>query len=109
MLSVPDGEDTSIKTAQEILQPVAELFFKEDPPVRFFYTKGDDIADSLRDFAQLTDDDDDDDNGDNILAILDIPSQKVFVSESQVLTREAVTKFVKDYQDCALEPKILRG
>ncbi|KAJ7375040.1 hypothetical protein OS493_001771 [Desmophyllum pertusum] len=69
-----DGEEASIKKAQDIIKPVAEKFFKvakekdEDPPVFFFYTKGDETSDSLCEFAQIPDDD-------NLLVILDIPSQ----------------------------------
>lgn len=99
----PDGEEASIKSAQEIIQPVAEEYFKmEEPPVYFFYTKGDDTSDSLRDFVQLPDDD-------NLLVILDIPSQKVYISEDEVLTREGVHKFVSDFTENKLDGKNLRG
>lgn len=98
-----DGEDASVKSAQEIIQPVAEHYFKmEEPPVFFFYTKGDETSDSLRDFAQLPDDD-------NLLVILDIPSQMVYISEEDVLTREGVMKFVTDFANNKLEGKKLRG
>ena len=96
-----DGEDASIKSAQEIIQPVAEHYFKmEEPPVQFFYTKGDGVSDSLRDFCQLPDDD-------NLLVILDIPSQMCYVSEEEVLTREGVEKFVIDFANGKLEGKRL--
>lgn len=68
----------------------------------FFYTKGDDTSDSLRDFIQLPDDD-------NLLIILDIPSQKVYISEDEVLTREGVSKFVSDFKENKLDGKNLRG
>ena len=98
-----DGEDAFIKSAQEIIQPVAEHYFKmEEPPVQFFYAKGDDISDSLREFGQLPDDD-------NLLVILDIPNQMRYISEEDVLTREAVEKFVTDFTDGKLEGKKLRG
>ena len=86
-----------------MIQPVAEHYFKmEEPPVQFFYTKGDDVSDSLRDFGELPDDD-------NLLVILDIPSQMQYVSEVDVLTREAVEKFVNDFASGKLEGKKLRG
>lgn len=82
-----------------MIQPVAEHYFKmEEPPVLFFYTKGDDISESLRDFVGLPDDDDD-----NQLAILDIPNQKYYTCDEKVLTREAVEKFVTDFANCKLE------
>lgn len=68
----------------------------------FFCTKGDDTSDSLRDFTQVPDDD-------NLLVILDIPSQKVYVSEDDVLTREGVKKFVTDFASGKLDGKKLRG
>lgn len=74
----------------------------EEPPVFFFYTKGDDTSDSLRDFIQLPDDD-------NLLVILDIPSQMVYISEEDVLTREGVQKFVSDFTNNKLDGKKLRG
>ncbi|KAJ7365239.1 hypothetical protein OS493_005334 [Desmophyllum pertusum] len=103
-----DGEEASIKKAQDIIKPVAEKFFKvakekdEDPPVFFFYTKGDETSDSLCEFAQIPDDD-------NLLVILDIPSQNVYISEEDVLTREGVEKFVMDFTNNKLEGKKLKG
>ena len=98
-----DGEDQSIESAQQMIQPVAEHYFKMDePPVQFFYTKGDEVSDSLRDFGGLPDDD-------NILVILDIPSQMSYISEADVLTREAVEKFVNDFANGKLTGKKLRG
>jgi len=98
-----DGEDQTIEHVQQMIQPVAEHYFKmEEPPVQFFYTKGDDVSDSLRDFGELPDDD-------NLLVILDIPSQMQYVSEVDVLTREAVEKFVNDFASGKLEGKKLRG
>ena len=96
-----DGKDASIKVAQEIIQPVAEQYFKmEEPPVQFFYTKGDEVSDSLCEFGGLRDDD-------NLLVILDIPSQMCYVSEEEVLTRETVEKFVIDFANGKLEGKRL--
>ena len=96
-----DGKDASIKVAQEIIQPVAEHYFKmEEPPVQFFYTKGDEVSDSLCEFGGLRDDD-------NLLVILDIPSQMCYVSEEEVLTRETVEKFVIDFANGKLEGKRL--
>lgn len=69
----------------------------------FFYTKGDDTSDSLRDFTRQVPEDD------NLLVILDIPSQKVYVSEDVVLTREGVKKFVTDFASGKLDGKTLRG
>ena len=98
-----DGEAASIKGALEIIQPVAEHYFKmEEPPVQFFYGKGDEVSDSLRDFGQLPDDD-------NLLVILDIPSQMCYISEEDVLTREAVDKFVIEFTSGKLEGKELKG
>ena len=95
-----DGEDES-KSSQEIIQPVAEQYFKmEEPPVQFFYTKGDEVSDSLCEFGGLRDDD-------NLLVILDIPSQMCYVSEEEVLTRETVEKFVIDFANGKLEGKRL--
>ena len=92
-----------MRSAQEIIQPVAEHYFKmEEPPVLFFYTKGDEVSDSLRDFSQLPDDD-------NLLVILDIPNQMSYISEEEVLTREAVEKFVVDFAAGKLEGKKLKG
>jgi len=94
-------EDTgwSLAKAQQIIQPVAEHYFKmEEPPVLFFYTEGDDISDSLRDFVDL----DDSVN----LVILDIPNQKYYTymnSDETDLTREAVEKFVADFANGTLE------
>ena len=98
-----DGEDASIRSAQEIIQPVAEHYFKmEEPPVQFFYTKGDDVSDSLREFGGLPDDD-------NLLVILDVPNQMSYVSEVEVLTREAVEKFVIDVDNGKLDGNKLKG
>ena len=98
-----DGKDASIKVAQEIIQPVAEHYFKmEEPPLKFFYTKGDEDSDSLREFAGTLP------NDDNLLLILDIPCQMCYVSEEEVLTREAVEKFVNDFVNGKLEGKQLR-
>ena len=74
----------------------------EDPPVRFFYTKGDDVSDSLRDFGHFPEDD-------NLLVILDISTQMKYVWEEDVLTREAVEKFVIDFADGKLEGEKLTG
>ena len=99
----PDGEEASIRSAQEMIQPVAEHYFKMgEPPVIFFYTKGDEVSDSLREFGQLPDDD-------NLLVILDVPSQTSYVSEEDVLTREAVEKFVNDFVNGKLEGNKLKG
>lgn len=74
----------------------------EDPPVCFFYTKGDETSDSLRDFAQVPDED-------NLLVILDIPSQKLYVSDAEVLTREVVDAFVNDFNSGKLQGRKLKG
>ena len=98
-----DGEEASLNSAKEIILPVAEHYFKmEEPPVQFFYTKGDDVSDSLREFGEVPDDD-------NVLVILDIPSQMRYISEDEVLTREGVEKFVSDFVSGKLEGKKLRG
>lgn len=68
----------------------------------FFYTKGDETAESLHDFAQLPDDD-------NLLIILDIPSQNVYVSDDDVLTKEGIEKFVNDFAAGKLDGKPLKG
>lgn len=100
-----DGEDASIKRAQEIIQPIAEsLLQKEDSPVIFFYTKGDETSESLLDFLGIDDDDDD-----NQLVIVDIPSQKLYVSDDEVLTKEGVAKFVTEFAGGKLSGKKLRG
>ncbi|XP_067032909.1 nucleoredoxin-like [Acropora muricata] len=98
-----DGEESTIKGAKEIIGPVAEhMLAKEQSPVTFFYAGLDDTADSLRDFICLPDDD-------NLLVILDIPSQKVYVADDDVLTREGVEKFVKDFSAGKLVGKSLKG
>ena len=97
-----DGEDASIKSAKDIITPVAEQVWECDSPVVFFYSLGDDTSDSLRDFIDIPDDD-------NILIILDIPSQKVYVAEDEVLSKEGVQKFVKDFAAGKLEGKKLKG
>lgn len=68
----------------------------------FFYTLGDDTSDSLCEFTQI-------DVEDNALVILDIPSQMVYPSDDDVLTRESVEKFVKDFSAGKLQGKKLRG
>ena len=97
-----DGEDASIKSAKDMITPVAEQEWECDSPVVFFYSLGDDTSDSLRDFIDIPDDD-------NILVILDIPSQKVYVAEDEVLSKEGVHKFVTDFAAGKLEGKKLRG
>ena len=98
-----DGEDASIKDANDMIGPVAEqLCSKKQSPVTFFYAKSDDTADSLRDFIDLTDED-------NVLVILDVPSQKVYTSDDEVLTKEGVLKFVEDFSAGKLTGKQLRG
>ncbi|XP_068748190.1 nucleoredoxin-like [Montipora capricornis] len=98
-----DGEDASIKDANDMIGPVAEqLCSKKQSPVIFFYAKSDDTADSLRDFIDLTDED-------NVLVILDVPSQKVYTSDDEVLTKEGVLKFVEDFSAGKLTGKQLRG
>ena len=102
-----DGEDSTVKQAQQIIQPVAEHYFKmEEPPVLFFYTKGDEISDSLRDFLPYLDEE-----NDNVLVILNIPNQRLYISEvsAESLTREAVEKFVTDFTYGKLEGKALNG
>lgn len=100
MFNVQDGEEDSIKSAKEIIGPVAEHFSKEDSPVIFFYTICDETAESLSDFIQVSDD--------NSLVILDIPSQKLYECDD-VLTREGVEKFVRDFASGKLEGKQLKG
>lgn len=78
------------------------MLAKEQSPVTFFYAGLDDTADSLRDFICLPDDD-------NLIVILDIPSQKVHVADDDVLTREGVEKFVKDFSAGKLVGKSLKG
>ena len=98
-----DGEEASLNSAKEIILPVAEHYFKmDDPPMQFFYTKGDDVSDNLREFAEIPDDD-------NVLVILDVPNQICYVSEDEVLTKEGVEKFVNDFVNGKLEGKKLRG
>ena len=98
-----DGEEASIKSAKEIITPVAEQLQQDcDSPVVFFYSLGDDTSDSLRDFIDISEEDD------NILVILDIPSQKLYVAEDEVLSREAVRKFVTDFAAGKLDGKKLR-
>ena len=97
-----DGDEASIKSAKEIIAPVAEQEQECDSPVVFFYSLGDDTSDSLRDFIDIPDDD-------NILVILDIPSQKVYVAEDDVLSKEGVQKFVKDFAAGKLDGKKLKG
>ena len=100
-----DGDEASIKSAKEIITPVAEQQQQQDcdSPVVFFYSLGDDTSDSLRDFVGIAEEDD------NILVILDIPSQKLYVAEDEVLSREAVRKFVTDFAAGKLDGKKLRG
>ena len=69
----------------------------------FFYTLGDDTSDSLCEFTQIAGDQD------NVLVILDIPSQMVYLSDDDVLTRESVEKFVIDFSAGKLQGKKLRG
>ena len=97
-----DGEEASIKSAKDIITPVAEQEQECDSPVVFFYSLGDDTSDSLRDFIDIPDDD-------NILIILDIPSQKVYVAEDEVLSKEGVQKFVTDFGAGKLKGKKLKG
>ena len=97
-----DGEEASIKSAKDIITPVAEQVWECDSPVVFFYSLGDDTSDSLRDFIDIPDDD-------NILVILDIPSQKVYVAEDEVLSKEGVQKFVTDFGAGKLKGKKLKG
>ena len=97
-----DGEEASIKSAKDIITPVAEQVWECDSPVVFFYSLGDDTSDSLRDFIDIPDDD-------NILIILDIPSQKVYVAEDEVLSKEGVQKFVTDFGAGKLKGKKLKG
>lgn len=104
-----DGEEASIQSAKEIIQPVAEHCIQvaegidENPPLFFFYTKGDETSDSLRDFLALPEEED------NILVILDIPSQQVYLSEAEVLTKEVVEAFVNNFLDGKLKGRSLRG
>ena len=69
----------------------------------FFYTKGDETSDSLLDFLGI------DDGDDNQLIIVDIPSQKVYVSDDEELTKEGVEKFVTEFAGGKLSGKKLRG
>lgn len=96
-----DGKEASIQGAKDIIQPVAEHYFKvaeeadDDPPLFFFYTKRDDTSSSLRDFIGLNEEDDGTSAG--ILVILDIPSQMVYECQEEVLTKEVVEAFVNDF------------
>lgn len=102
-----DGEEPTMKHALEVLGPTATSTAEkaeatgDDPSLFFFYAEADDIADNLRDFARIPDDD-------NILVILDIPAGKVFVSDAEEVTSEVVQKFVNDYKNETLQGRSIR-
>ena len=102
-----DGEESTTAHALDVLNPSATSTAQkaeatgDDPSLFFFYAGADEIADNLRDFAHIPDED-------NILVILDIPAGKVFVSDAEEVTKDVVQKFVKDYENEALQGRSLR-
>lgn len=102
-----DGEESTMSHAKEVLGPTAESIAKkaeeteDDPSLYFFCAEADEIADSLRDFARIPDDD-------NVLVILDIPAGKVFVSDAEEVTPQVLEQFVNDYHNGALCGRNLR-
>ena len=73
----------------------------------FFYTgagdgSGDDIVESLRQFASLP-------SQNPLLTIIDIPDQQTFSSDEKVVNEQVIRKFLEDYFGKKLEGKPLRA
>lgn len=106
LVSLLDGEEATLKHAKEILQPLADTYTtqsqqaNEDLPIHFFYGGNNEVVDSVLDFAGISEE--------NMLAILDIPSGKVYVCEKEVVTAEAAKQFVADFLNDKLEGRKLR-
>ncbi|EDO42086.1 predicted protein [Nematostella vectensis] len=101
-----DGEEETLKQAREMFQPLADKIAKdaaekgEDRPITFLCARNDEVAESLREFASLPDDE-------NILVILDIPSRRVFVSDNDVITTDNAREFVNNYLADKLQGRLL--
>ncbi|KXJ29402.1 nucleoredoxin [Exaiptasia diaphana] len=101
-----DGDEGTLKHAKEILQPLADSYMtqaeqaNEDLPIHFFYGGNNEVVDSVLDFAGLSEE--------NMLAILDIPSGKVYVCEKDVVTAEAAKQFIDDFLSDKLEGRKIR-
>jgi len=104
--SLSDGEEATLKHAKEILQPLADSYAEqaqqahEDLPIHFFYGGNNEVVDSVLDFAGLSEE--------NMLAIIDIPSGKVYVCEKEVVTADAAKQFITDFLNDKLEGRKLR-
>lgn len=73
----------------------------------FFYAgsgdgSGDDIVESLRQFASLPEQN-------PLLTIIDIPDQQTFSSAETDVNEQVIRKFLEDYFDKKLEGKSLRA
>ena len=110
LCSLLDGEKESIEAATSALLPVAKEYISKckesdaDPEVIFFYTDlddDDDIPTSLRSFAKLPE-------KNPLLALVDIPGQKVYVVEEGQLGEKQVRDLLEGYQKKTIEGKPLR-
>lgn len=104
-----DGKSDSVKMAEESLLSVAKEYISQwkesdEPPKMFFFYTGmeddDEIATSLRQFAQLPE-------TNPLLAIVDIPEQKVYTMDGD-LTADKVRDFVDKFFKNKLDAKELR-
>lgn len=105
--------DDSVEKTVKLLEPLAKNYIakwtkeKTDPEMLFYVSGpgtdgGDEIRESLRSFAKLKSDD-------LLLAIIDIPEQKVYEAETGDITEENVTTFVTKYFDGTLQSRPLRA
>ena len=108
--------DSNDKNAKTTLRPIAEKYFSDckqqgrEAELCFFYCSkeedaGEDdeeIVTSLRNFAKLPE-------RLPLLSIIDIPGQKVYVSDKTTIDAGVVEEFVRSYEAKTLSGKPLHG
>lgn len=101
-----DGSEETIAIAKSSLETVAKKF-KDDHPnseLLFFYAcvnEGQDVAASLIQFADLP-------KKTPLLAIIDIPNQKKYLSETVSITEDTVRNMIEVFQRGELEGNPLK-
>ena len=97
-----------MSAAEDALLAAAEHYEKvtTDPEVLFFYTDADDeddLTSSLRSFANLPP------KKTPLLALIDIPAQKQYTCEADVVVQKDVQDLLEGYEKNTIEGKSLRA
>lgn len=102
-----DGSEETIATAKSSLEIVAKKFKHDNPSsnLLFFYANAkegpDSVAASLISFADLP-------KRTPLLAIVDIPNQRKYVSETESVTEDVVRDMVEVFNSGSLEGSPLK-